>query len=177
MFYYDGNPPNAPYYVKNFAHVYSNQIISDSAVWTTISDTIIADSAYTYLVIGNFFVDSLTMGIKYFNNGYSECSSYYFIDDVSVLKDTLTTVNPESTLYKSIAIYPTITNGIINIKTDSPLYVEAGIFNVFGQLMYREILIPHSNSMIDISDHPPGIYIVHIKTNEEFLSKKIFLTR
>ncbi len=44
----------------NFAHILYPQILSDTLGWTLVSDSFIADSAYTYLMIGNFFSNALT---------------------------------------------------------------------------------------------------------------------
>ena len=45
---------------KNFAQVYSDSIITDTANWTTISGSFIADSVYQYVIIGNHFDNTHT---------------------------------------------------------------------------------------------------------------------
>jgi OOP family OmpA-OmpF porin len=55
---------------------------SPDEVWHTVSETFEADKAYSHLIIGNFFPDSLT-------NTYSSCEdylnyAYYYIDQVKV---------------------------------------------------------------------------------------------
>ncbi|MFH2094810.1 MAG: hypothetical protein ABIJ16_03840, partial [Bacteroidota bacterium] len=42
-----------PTSIRNFAHINSNSIISDTLNWTTISGSFIADSSYQYFTIGN----------------------------------------------------------------------------------------------------------------------------
>lgn len=74
--------------IPNFAHVYSNSIISDTTAWVTISGSFIADSAYKYIVIGNFFDDSQTSFLL-LNSSGSYPLSYYYIDDVCVSTDSL----------------------------------------------------------------------------------------
>jgi hypothetical protein len=44
----------------NQAHVLYPQILSDTVGWTLVSGSFVADSAYTYLMIGNFFSNALT---------------------------------------------------------------------------------------------------------------------
>ena len=44
-----------PYPLRNFAQVYSEQVISDTAAWTLVSGSFVADSAYRYIVLGNHF--------------------------------------------------------------------------------------------------------------------------
>lgn len=66
--------------INNFAHVYTNTIISDTLNWTTVSGSFIADSSYKYVMIGNFFDDANTDTI-YRSNGIR---SYFFVDDICV---------------------------------------------------------------------------------------------
>ena len=44
----------------NQAHILHPQILSDTAGWTLVSGNFVADSAYTYLMIGNFYSNALT---------------------------------------------------------------------------------------------------------------------
>jgi hypothetical protein len=44
----------------NQAHILHPQIVSDTVAWTLVSGNFVADSAYTYLLIGNFFSNALT---------------------------------------------------------------------------------------------------------------------
>lgn len=42
------------------AHILYPQILSDTVGWTLVSGSFVADSAYTYLMLGNFFSNALT---------------------------------------------------------------------------------------------------------------------
>ncbi|HRG59409.1 MAG TPA: hypothetical protein PK323_10660, partial [Bacteroidia bacterium] len=44
----------------NNAHVWSTVVVNDTMNWTKISGSFIADSAYTFIGIGNYFSDSAT---------------------------------------------------------------------------------------------------------------------
>lgn len=78
--------PSNPAPIDNFAHLYSNAIISDTANWVQVSGSIVADSTYQYLMLGNFFDDAHTDTLtQTFNSG-----SYYLIDDVCVSADVNT---------------------------------------------------------------------------------------
>ena len=68
--------------LTNSAHVYTEDVITDSVGWTTISGSFIADSAYRYLTIGNHFMDNLCDTVQLFD-GF--VGAYYFIDEVSVV--------------------------------------------------------------------------------------------
>jgi len=76
----DINGPPFPF--RDYAHMYSLDIITDSTGWTLVSGLFTADSAYQHLVLGNFFNNALTdtLGIQPWNGEVA----YYFIDDVCV---------------------------------------------------------------------------------------------
>ncbi|WKZ64997.1 MAG: T9SS type A sorting domain-containing protein [Flavobacteriales bacterium] len=44
----------------NQAHILYPQILSDTVGWTLVSGSFVADSAYSYLMLGNFFSNALT---------------------------------------------------------------------------------------------------------------------
>ena len=52
--------PGDAFGYRNYAHVYSQEILSDTADWVLVSGDLVADSAYRYLVLGNFFENDLT---------------------------------------------------------------------------------------------------------------------
>ena len=55
--WYQGDPYPAP---LNQAHVLCPQVLADTVGWTLVSGSFIADSAYQYLMIGQFFSNALT---------------------------------------------------------------------------------------------------------------------
>jgi len=73
-------PNETPAPINNFANVFTNTIISDTLVWTKIQGSFVADSAYKYIAIGNFFDDANTDTIYRPNGVYS----YFFIDNICV---------------------------------------------------------------------------------------------
>jgi len=74
---------NGPVFaLRNYAHLHSTAIISDTANWTLVSGSFVADSAYQYLVIGNFFSNALTDTMDLASDDYVD--AYYFVDGVCV---------------------------------------------------------------------------------------------
>lgn len=49
----DFNGPAFPF--RNYAHLHRQQVLTDTANWTLVSGSFVADSAYRYVVLGNFF--------------------------------------------------------------------------------------------------------------------------
>jgi hypothetical protein len=48
-----------PFALRNYAHLHSEEIIADPDEWVQVSGSFVADSAYAYLVLGNFFSNEL----------------------------------------------------------------------------------------------------------------------
>ena len=53
----------------NVAHVHRTEILSDTVAWTLVSGSFVADSAYQYLMIGNFFSNALTDTLHFADPG------------------------------------------------------------------------------------------------------------
>lgn len=71
-----------PFALRNYAHLHTEEVVSDTAAWTLVSGTFTADSAYRYLVLGNFFSDELTDTLHVVPG--PSLGSYYFVDGVCV---------------------------------------------------------------------------------------------
>ena len=70
------------------AHILYPQILSDTVDWTLVSGSFVADSAYTYLMIGNFFSNTLTDTIHFAPPGPNwDAYSYTLVDAVCVSPD------------------------------------------------------------------------------------------
>ena len=72
-----------PFPYRNFAHLRATEPIVDTLAWTLLEGTIVADSAYTHVVLGNFFSDALTNGFA--NEGSATDITYYLVDAVEVV--------------------------------------------------------------------------------------------
>ncbi len=98
--------------INNFAHFFIDSIIIDSINWTNISGSFVADSAYQYIIIGNFF-DNLNTDSILFSGNF--CNSYYFVDNICVSIDSLTCIN--------------IKDQIINFWADTVIIQEGNCIN------------------------------------------------
>lgn len=160
---------------NNFAHFFVNDIVTDTSSWTTFTGSFIADSAYQYLYLGNFFSDLNTDTLKVYQNIWNsndECyQSYYNIDDIYVSTDPLSLNELES----NILIYPTVTQSKIFVKNDSEKALSISLTNSIGKVVYEFEGIS-SELEIDISNLQKGTYIIYsISENNRLSSKKIII--
>ncbi len=106
--------------VNNFAHIFSDSIISDSVQWFNLKGSFIADSNYHYLILGNFFDDMQTDTISL---NTTPDASYYYVDDVclsvdSAFCDNWTSLNNEIIhSANQINIFPVPTLNKVNIES------------------------------------------------------------
>jgi hypothetical protein len=184
--YTDYDPYDLIYGVPtiNFAHIVDTNIITDSVNWTTIKGSIIADSAYKHILIGNFFDDEHTDTI-HINNSYLQ-RAYYYLDDVCVSEDSITCINVDNikknnNIYE-INIYPNPTSKFINIKynINDSKKVSCYIYNSFGILIkhIKQVnVFQNKNNIINVSKYPSGIYFIKLLTGKEVLTKKLVILK
>ncbi|MBI4647615.1 MAG: hypothetical protein HY738_13765, partial [Bacteroidia bacterium] len=145
----------------NFAHIYSTEIISDSANWTTLSGSFVADSAYLYLVIGNFFDNSSTQYIIVGDTSISPfLLSYYYIDDIYVGINPPDNILDKNLKENHISVYPNPINDylVINISESLVLSTVINIYDIYGNFILNYKLTS-LNQSINIKELEPCIYI------------------
>ncbi len=166
---------------RNYAHIYSDEIISDTANWTTISGWFTADSAYKYLIIGNFFDDD-NIEMMDFNSGAGNNDSGYFVDDVYVGRDEISKYKLSLINKKQISVYPNPFSVSAQIKIE-----ELNIINDFtyslnditGKKITNQITISKLNNnilLIERNNLPNGMYFLEIKINNKIYYSKLLLT-
>ncbi len=161
--------------ITNNPQVYYDSLINDTLGWTTISGSFTSDSAYQYIVIGNFFDDLNTDTLIMTTDTY--CNSYYYLDDVCVSPDSLTCYNiteaKESNNQKStISIYPNPTSTHFTIQGLNKPY-NLTLYNSLCQLLYTEYNILDTSKRIDVSKYNKGLLFVRIETEDEMYYQKI----
>ncbi|NMD01197.1 MAG: T9SS type A sorting domain-containing protein [Bacteroidales bacterium] len=151
--------------INNSAQFYCNTIISDTIKWTRISGSFIADSAYNYIIIGNFFTDSLTDTLNLSTiNKYS----YYYIDDICVSTDSLYCENwlgidKNNDKNEEISIYPNPATELITLQSEQVMNGKISIFNNLGLEVKEENIKQEHEKTIDIRTLPAGLYLLRYK--------------
>jgi hypothetical protein len=167
---------NNPFPIDNFSHLYAENVMTDSVNWVKISGSIIADSAYKYLVLGNFFDDNNTNIIPYQCANCLNSGSYYLVDDVCVSSDSLVCnpnfelsceVSLEKIQINKIKIYPNPSDGefVVENNTENPLVIR--IYDPFFSLIFEGQLQAILN--IDFSSFSKGLYFIEAMNNDKKL--------
>ena len=86
----------------------------------------------------------------------------------------------DSKLADNLSIFPNPTRGVFNIFfiSDEIDNFEITIVDAFGKLISQETkqaFVGEYSKQLDLSTYPRGIYMVQIRTNDSFVSKRVVL--
>lgn len=143
----------------NFSEIHSDSIIRDRVNWSKIAGSFIADSAYRYLIIGNFYDNNRTDTFD------CPLEAFYYIDAVCVATDSLACASWVSVSnifnnYKNLKIYPDPANNLVHVDNVIGKYFYS-IINCVGQKILEGNLEQKENQ-IDVSMIPSGIYVIDL---------------
>lgn len=148
--------------INNNAQIYSNQIISDTLNWSLVQGSFVADSAYQYLMVGNFFDNNNILSSCYSNG----IIAYTFIDNICISSDSsecMLSTNTNNIPNPPISLIANVDhlNHIINIFSFGSKYLSTNfkIFNVNGQLVYSNVIL-EKHTVIDCSSWNSGLYLL-----------------
>ena len=163
--------------IQNFAHVYTDSIISDTVNWTTVFGSFTADSSYSYISVGNFFENSNTDTIHHTSSAFP--SAYYLFDDICVSTDSLFTLNyiytgiDEKNEESSLMVYPNPASNYINLEFDDYKEYIITIYNSTGQLMLSKTII--HQGIMNTESLSQGIYYIQSRQGNVVLNKKLII--
>ena len=171
--YSEFNPPPE----NNFAHVYTDSIITDTTNWFTIAGSFVADSTYSNIILGIFFDNNNVDTLRLFKPN-CDVFAYYFIDDVCVSSDSLTCVNPVSIIEPvidndSFNIYPNPATDFFSINNASNQPYNLTIYNSIGQLLFEETSITNNSKKINITNFNSNLLFIKIKTENNSFTYKL----
>jgi hypothetical protein len=158
--------------IDNFSHIHFSDIITDTLNWEQLFGSFIADSAYNFIVIGNFYNNK--------NTSVYQCDTtqvdgaYYLIDAVCVSNDSsiCSTWNYINDSFDKIEfkIFPNPVSE--NLHIDGNFFSERYfIENVLGEVIDQGFISASNN--LNVSSFPNGLYFISIDgVNRKFLVYK-----
>ncbi len=164
--YSSNNPPA----LNNYSHINEANIISDTINWIKISGSFIADSAYKYLIIGNFFDDANT---TYSSIGTIQNVSVYYLDDIKVSNDS-DFVNSSPNVYSVdfIKIFPNPARDWITVE--GRRITKISLYDVLGNICLS-FTVSASSLSFNVSTLTKGLYILKIEIGNENIKRKILI--
>lgn len=156
------NPPP----LNNDAMVYTDSIIDDTADWYQIKGSFIADSNYTYIIIGNFFtsVESCIAGTF---------ESYYYVDDVCLSADSLTCYSfvgmEDVKNLETIDLYPNPFCSELNIHARNNEPSEIVLYDITARKLMQKSF--ESSLSLNTEQLANGIYIYEVRNKNGVIKK------
>lgn len=166
-----------PVPINNLAHYYCINKITDTLNWTKLQGSFVADSAYQYIMFGNFFndVNTDTLGI-----GPQPANQYgfYYIDNVCVSTDSnqcyLTTEIEEINEESTIIVFPNPSSDFISIKLSHLTKIsEFKLVDRFGQIIISKFVV--NTDKIDLNNISDGLYFVQLISDGKTYYDKIIV--
>lgn len=162
-----GEPSWLPW--PDHAHVYDDQVISDSLGWTLVQGFFVADSAYKFIYVGNFFADDQTEALLVDPNGNTDIS-YYYVDDVCLSSNPADCGLDMSIQSESGSFgYNVWVDGagvchVSGLQSAVRLLVE--LFDARGQLVLSTSSTLQSDALpVSVGLFSPGLYILRLTTD------------
>ena len=163
---------------RDYAHIYSEAVVSDTVAWTLITGSFVADSAYRYLVIGNHFDNSYvsidTIGGNDTIPGLYR--AYVLVDQICVSASpdgcplAQGMVDQEGHL---LHLYPNPAKDVLVIEG-----LQTGLTICIGDALGREVWrgITHASELrLELASWVNGFYTVRIMNREARDSIKFVL--
>ena len=146
--------------INNNATINYNLVINDTMNWLRVSGSFIADSAYKFLLIGNFFDDLNTI----VTNPSTGIYAYYFVDEVCLATDSMFCANYVTSINElndsqTISLFPNPADNLISIQTESGSPIS--IYNSLGQNVFYRAKCSEM-VVINTEDWNAGFYFVNI---------------
>jgi len=164
---------SSPTSLLNFTPQVSNNPLinplTNKSGWVKVSGDFVAVGGEQYVAIGNFLNDTnsdttaVGTGIEAF--------AYYYIDDVTVRDCTNDGISEINNQPSTIEISPNPATSEIKITTSNSVLKEAHIYSMMGQCILQST-INNSQSTIDISSLPAGMYIAEVITEKGVIRKR-----
>jgi hypothetical protein len=147
----------------------------DTLIWNGFSGDYTAIGGEEYLIIGNFFPDSLTDTIFFQSTTTASAKTIYcYIDDVSLTEVT----GIEENEVQNFTIFPNPTNLYLQVNSSKPIS-RIVIYNLAGeQINDFNQLAGLNKFIVDVSAQPSGLYncLVYYD-NTEFDMKKFSIIK
>ena len=151
-----------------------NNFITDKNNWTKISRSFIADSAYQYILIGNFKDDLNIDTISVFGGGFINYyfDTYYYLDDVCVSSDSSACDFGEGikSISSSFNISPNPATDKIYFSLNTNESYSYSLLNLLGEEIKNST--SSGAAALDMADVPAGIYILRITYAGKTIQRK-----
>jgi len=159
----------------NQAHILYPQILSDTVGWTLVSGSFVADSAYTYLMIGNFFSNALVDTLHLALPGL-DVYGYTLIDDVCVSpspEGCELSYGVEEMEGAGPYVYPNPATDVLVLG--NVVGRKAVMLDLLGKRVWSGTVV-HDRLALDVRSWARGAYVLQVRGTRSVQTVKFVLT-
>lgn len=164
---WDDDPMDNPSPVLNAPQILNLEVVDDSTNWVRIAGSFVADSAYTYVVIGGFLDSEHIQVVNVSGEGPFENNgeAYYFVDEVRLSTDSAYVFQDpvglaEEMVGPRVSVWPNPVEDILEVSFHAaPLSVM--IFDIHGRKLL-EVMDPGHQESLDMKRLSAGLYMVQV---------------
>jgi len=168
------HPPNNIDSIRSYQPQvrYDGSFISDKEGWTRVSGSFVAQGGERFLSIGNFdrYADTETLfvpggGVNPWHSDVYWKLSAYFIDDVSVMPDSITSVQDVANTEPVYKLYPNPNTGsfAVEVNHSNGGRVMLHLFDASGKLVEEQKLVDGVNTVH--TSLAEGLYLYRVTVN------------
>lgn len=162
--------------VMSYTPQITSGVITETQDWVRVSDTIVAQEAFTHITIGNFASDaSTTLSANATASGQpGTYGGYYFVDDVRI--EEITNDPPASlpeTFLAKLEIFPNPFENQLTIQPeDHSSEFDLSITDAFGKEIINQSSLKGKQT-ISTKNFARGVYFVTIRLGDQYITQKI----
>jgi hypothetical protein len=150
--------------------IFCDTIIKDTSAWTRIHGSLVASGGECYITIGVFLPDSLLSYDAIQGDG-SVRASYYYIDDVSVVKY-------QPPMYSAITLFPNPSNGEFTVTGNLPEHTQLFVYDMLGQKVMESPYLPVGNTSVPVHlQLSQGVYYYELRSTETLATGKLMIVK
>jgi hypothetical protein len=152
----------------------ASNIITVTSGWVRIEGEFIASGGERYLTIGNFVTGS-QVGTQFVSNSggqYFQGLSYYYIDDVSVIRGNCLIGYPDLDSEVYVSVYPSPFSNLTTLRLEgyNPENAQLIVYDVFGKEVKKITQINTNAVLVERNNLPAGIYFYSLSENNKQLT-------
>jgi hypothetical protein len=140
--------------------------------WQELSWEYTAEGGESYLTIGNFELNSQTDTVRVMfgdTENHFFPGVYYYIDNVSVVRQTLSTDDTEKL---DVSVYPSPADDEVTIKS-SQIITSLELYSMTGKMLQSSVS-SFTEMKLNLSQLSSGMYVINVRLeNGRALKKKI----
>ena len=158
---------------RNYAHVWSTEVISDTSAWVLVSGSFVADSAYRYMVVGNHFDNANTVTDSLGPNP----NAYQLVDQfcVSLNPSECQLINGAGEFSRTwMAVHPNPAKDVFRVSWVGQAN-RLQVYDMIGRSIWQATTQGDSALVLDVAHWARGHYVMILEGENWYHSHKFVL--